>query len=77
MDYIDDIVNDLDQLAVAEIMKYNIPTLDNYNDVVSVAIEICKRLNANLSEKLLKRKNLANTLQRHWGLLKNFLAIIL
>lgn len=49
MDYVDDIVNDLDQLAVAEIMKYNIPTLDNYNDVTNVAIELGKRLGANLS----------------------------
>lgn len=48
MDYIDDIVNDLDQTAIAEIMKYNIPTLDNYNDVVSVSIELGKKLNANL-----------------------------
>lgn len=49
MDYVDSIVNDLDQLAVSEIMKYNIPTLDNYNDVISVGIELGKRLNANLS----------------------------
>ena len=49
MDYVDDIVNDLDQFAVSEIMKYNIPTLDNYNDVVNVAIELGKKLNANLS----------------------------
>ena len=49
MDYVDDIVNDLDQQAVAEIMKYNTPSLDNYNDVTSVAIELGKRLNANLS----------------------------
>jgi len=49
MDYIDDIVNDLDQLAVAEIMRYNIPTLDNYNDITNVAIELGKSLGANIS----------------------------
>src|SRR3989344_5232044 len=49
MDYVDDIVNELDQAAVAEIMKYGMPSLDNYNDVVGVAIELGKRLNANLS----------------------------
>ena len=49
MEYVDEICNDLDQIAISEIMKYNIPTLDNYNDVVDVAIKLGKKLNANLS----------------------------
>ncbi len=49
MDYVDDIVNDLDQLAVVEIMNYGIPTLDDYNDVANVSIELGKKLGANLS----------------------------
>lgn len=48
MDYIDGIVNELDQLAISEIMKYGIPSLDNYNDVTSVAIELGEKLNANI-----------------------------
>ncbi len=48
MDYVDSIANELDQYAIAEIMKYGMPTLDNYNDVVSVAIELGKKLNANV-----------------------------
>ncbi len=48
MNYIDDITDELDQYAVAEIMKHGIPTLDNYNDTISVALELGKRLNANL-----------------------------
>ncbi len=49
MEYIDTIIEELDQYAVSEIMKYGIPTLDNYNDVVNVAVELGKRLNVNLS----------------------------
>ncbi len=48
MDYIDTIVNDLDQAAVSEMMTYSTQTLDDYNDRINVAIEICKKLNANL-----------------------------
>lgn len=48
MDYIDSIANDLDQAAIADIMKYSVPTLDDYNDVVNVSLELGKRLNANL-----------------------------
>ena len=48
MDYIDSIANELDQAAVSDIMKYSIPTLDDYNDTINVAIEIGKKLNANL-----------------------------
>ena len=48
MDYVDEIVNELDQYAIQEIAKYGIPTLDNYNDVINVAVALGKRLNANL-----------------------------
>lgn len=47
MDYIDTIVNDLDAIAVAEIMKYSVTTLDDYNDTIKVALELGKKLNAN------------------------------
>ena len=48
MNYIEDISNDLDQYAIAEIARYGFPPLDNYNDVISVALELGKRLHANL-----------------------------
>jgi len=48
MGYVDEIIDELDQLAVAEIMKYAVPTLDDYNDTVILAVELGKNLNANL-----------------------------
>lgn len=47
MDYIDTIVNDLDAVAIAEIMKYSVTTLDDYNDLINVALELGKKLNTN------------------------------
>ncbi len=47
MDYIDTIVNDLDALAVEEIMKFPVVTLDDYNNTLNVALELGKKLNAN------------------------------
>ncbi len=48
MGYVDEIIDELDQLAVAEIMKYAVPTLDDYNDTIILAAELGKNLNANL-----------------------------
>ncbi len=48
MGYVDEIINELDQLAVAEIMEHAVPTLDDYNDTVNLAVELGKKLNANL-----------------------------
>ena len=48
MDYIDTIVNDLDQVAIVDMMAYSIPTLDDYNDTINVALELGRKLNVNL-----------------------------
>ena len=40
MDYIDTIVNELDQYVIAEINKYGTPPLDFYNDAINVSIEL-------------------------------------
>ncbi len=48
MSYVDEIIGELDQIAVGEIMKYAAPTLDDYNDTVNLAAELAKKLNANL-----------------------------
>lgn len=49
MDYVEGIIEDLDKVAVEEIMKYGVPSLDDYNDTISVATELGKRLDGNLS----------------------------
>ncbi len=48
MDYIDTIVNELDQYVIAEINKHGTPPLDFYNDAINVSIELGKKLNANI-----------------------------
>lgn len=48
MGYVDDIIVELDQIAISEIMKYGVPSLDDYNDTVNTALELGKILNANL-----------------------------
>jgi len=48
MDYVDVIVDELDQYIIAEINKYGSPPLDFYNDAINVSIELGKKLKANL-----------------------------
>ena len=48
MDYIDQIINDLDQEIIAEINKYGIPTLEDYNDVTDTAVRLGTELGVNL-----------------------------
>ncbi len=48
MDYIDTIIKDLDDIAIIEINKYGVPTLENYNDVTNIAVDLAKKMNADI-----------------------------
>ena len=48
MDYTDQIANDLDQEIIVEINKYGIPTLEDYNDIITISLALGKKLNADL-----------------------------
>ncbi len=48
MDYIESIINDLDQIIIVEIAKYNIPPLEDYNDTANIAVKLAKQLNADV-----------------------------
>ncbi len=49
MDYIDTIIADLDQENISEIMKHGIPNLEDYNELTNIAVDLAKKLNADIS----------------------------
>ena len=48
MDYIETIIKDLDEIAIVEINKYGIPSLEDYNDITYIAVELAKKSNADI-----------------------------
>ena len=72
MEYTEVLVNDLDNEIIPEIMKYGAPTLEDYNDVTSIATRLAKELNADIDAVILGAKFMHSKLgeaisQKKWG----------